>query len=794
MAVLVAAPAAAQVLEAPRSVEREVALDGPRVLHVTDWLMQRPEGQEALAEYRRLKAAGLLPYPAKRTVAVGTDMDFRVFNLKQRRFDTITFRLMAEHERFLIWAEVAELDNGHVTQDIVDTLFVALAERTPPGSFNPAAGIIVNDEVVFGDPPNVDGDGKSDVLLVDVRDDYDPDQGNNNFVAGFVTPNDLAGRGGNDRDVLYLDTNPTLTNPFFGVDFSAQTASHEYQHLIHLTYDTGEESFVNEGLSEWAEVVNGYPGRRIFYLGEPGRYNVPFFRLNDTGPLDDRQRALRFMSYLGDLLGVVETGSITRQPASGANGIDNALTALGAGFGFSEALETFHIANLLNDASLDPRYGFVHAQQRAIKAAPTATFDGRFDPKTPPTTESVQRGGTIYLIWDHVEDLALTLNGGSGSQDLSVTALLFQDGAFEARLLTFGETTFPGVFDRVAVVVAHLDPGASLARFDYAATWNTDQQFELQTIIYDDGTVPIDMNTLEAFRLCSRDQTGRPTGVNCGTSRQANRFVTPANGVLTSVALGPYYDHDFSFPGGIEPVPDDAPRDFRLVLWDDDGDGRPGDELFSLDVTDTRASSGPGGVLNFQTVDLAAFQDELAALPDTFFVGITDTGDDENYLVMGVTEYTGNTTADDNVSFLFLQSFNNGQGFWAMFPELQAGNPPEPVLQNRVLPFRASFLVPVGPTASDEAGELPSRVVLYPSFPNPFNPSTTIGYALPQAAEVRLAVYDVLGRRVALLVDGVQAAGEHRVQVEAAGWTSGLYFYTIEAAGQRRTQRMVLIK
>ncbi len=90
--------------------------------------------------------------------------------------------------------------------------------------------------------------------------------------------------------------------------------------------------------------------------------------------------------------------------------------------------------------------------------------------------------------------------------------------------------------------------------------------------------------------------------------------------------------------------------------------------------------------------------------------------------------------------------------------------------------------------------EVPGEIALYPNFPNPFNPTTTLSYTLPQQAEVRLRVFDVLGRAVAVLVGGVQPPGEHQVRLDARAWASGLYFYTLEADGQRQTRRMLLIK
>jgi hypothetical protein len=80
------------------------------------------------------------------------------------------------------------------------------------------------------------------------------------------------------------------------------------------------------------------------------------------------------------------------------------------------------------------------------------------------------------------------------------------------------------------------------------------------------------------------------------------------------------------------------------------------------------------------------------------------------------------------------------------------------------------------------------------NYPNPFNPVTTICYSLPSPANVRLVVYDVAGREVAILSDGRQPAGEQRVTFDAAGLKSGMYFCRLEADSRILTQKMILLK
>ncbi len=98
------------------------------------------------------------------------------------------------------------------------------------------------------------------------------------------------------------------------------------------------------------------------------------------------------------------------------------------------------------------------------------------------------------------------------------------------------------------------------------------------------------------------------------------------------------------------------------------------------------------------------------------------------------------------------------------------------------------------PTATENREALPSEYVLESNYPNPFNPTTLIRYALPQRAPVRLSVYDVQGRRVAVLVALEQPAGWHEVRFEAGALPSGVYFYRLEAGAFREVRQMLLLR
>ena len=89
---------------------------------------------------------------------------------------------------------------------------------------------------------------------------------------------------------------------------------------------------------------------------------------------------------------------------------------------------------------------------------------------------------------------------------------------------------------------------------------------------------------------------------------------------------------------------------------------------------------------------------------------------------------------------------------------------------------------------------LPARVTLEPNYPNPFNPATTITFGLPSAGSARLTVYDALGRRVAVPVDGLLPAGRHVVTFDAGGLAGGLYLYRLETSTGTLTRTMTLLK
>ncbi|MBK7868046.1 MAG: T9SS type A sorting domain-containing protein [Ignavibacteriales bacterium] len=104
------------------------------------------------------------------------------------------------------------------------------------------------------------------------------------------------------------------------------------------------------------------------------------------------------------------------------------------------------------------------------------------------------------------------------------------------------------------------------------------------------------------------------------------------------------------------------------------------------------------------------------------------------------------------------------------------------------------FSVMDGATDIKDMAIVPAEFGLDQNFPNPFNPSTTIRFALPTDVNVKLDVYNTLGEKIAEIVNGPMSAGSYSFAFDASSLPSGIYFYRIEAGSNVAIRKMILLK
>ena len=230
-------------------------------------------------------------------------------------------------------------------------------------------GIYEIETELFGAPPDIDGDKRIYLLLLDIRDQGRRGSG---FVAGFFSPvNQHRGTlrhpeigipvRSNELDMLYIDTQPQDA----GSQKALGVLAHEFQHLIHWRHDTDEAIWVNEGCAEYAMFICGYQVGDHFSSFQRN----PYISLVDWPEGTHSQLAhygavYLWMLYLHEHYGGSQTiAAIVEDQANGIAGVNSALRSRGVEEAFPVIYADWKIANYLDDNEFaDGQYGYQNEQ------------------------------------------------------------------------------------------------------------------------------------------------------------------------------------------------------------------------------------------------------------------------------------------------------------------------------------------------------------------------------------------------------------------------------------------------
>jgi hypothetical protein len=649
-----------------------------------------------------------------------------------------------------IFVEDSSWIKGRVTQTVVDSVRIYFDSKTPA---DPSKGIYQLDTETFGDPPNVDGDPKIIILLLDIKDGFSVSGG---FVGGyFYSYNELGFSTSNHAEIFFIDTYPLNLTSQSGLRDGISILAHEFQHMIHFNYNyfvnhkTIEDlTFIDEGCSLVAEVNCGFPiYNPMLYANETNHYLLDW-RDDINKVLNDYSRAARFFVYLRDQAGIGVFKKIVASTQIGTARIDDGLSAIGSPLRFNGILQNWFIANILNDRSNDPSYGYIYPN---LPKSAGLTFT---NPNVALTSDSVDRYAVKYLDFKTGSQLHFTFT--SSSSNLIVKAIEIGSSNKQvvdvAKGIEFTEPLFGTTYKEI--YFAFMDTSATAQSiYSYSAS----------------GADGINQTTISYA-----GNQGNYMLLPSANKKLAVRFSPTVSGQLFTASVKLNYGLDAKQGNGKLRV---------SACQNDSGSigGIPGAIIGTyVEVPFSQLNAGSWNDIDMQNANVPI------------------TAGTDFHIVVEVNGISGDTLQillDDGKSQINRSSSyrigNNGLRWYNRADPNYGGGKP---ISYENLFITASIATSTVVTDAAVQIKLPLRYELEQNYPNPFNPSTVIRFQMPSKGFVTLKVYDIIGREVVTLVNGSQEAGTHEVKLNASNLPSGVYFYRIITGAFAETKKLVLIK
>lgn len=599
--------------------QRHVASELPNDAVFTPVARRQPKRQEVLGSRR--------PFYTRR---ISAPTEWR----------TLTATLLAQTPSLNVWiaddarAQLADTDAPETVADSLATLLTShlgpFAGRTGFPDLDDAdlahEGVLDRVTRLFGAPPDVDGSGRVDLLLLDVRDGY---TGSGGYVAGFFDPNDLTdSASSNRRDMLYVDVWPTMVRDgMLRYDEAVATVAHELQHLIHAPHGgvDRELTFVNEGLSEVAEIACGFAPRPAgAYLSDSFR-SLASWTYDDALP--DYARASLFTHYLFETIGTAHVRSLVTSPEIGLAGYDDVLRRAGR----QSVRELFAQWGRDLASPTGPSAGaYRHPARRHVRLRPVSTAH------VLPSALTVELPPLTHAVFDFPLTASLTPSVSSAATvDLDAVVRYPDRPDVHVRPVAPSQTieASEAPHGGISLLVRRLDlqaPDTSRARVSLLFSGRRSGQTRM--LSYDDGQPDPFYGAASYLRIEGPDEA------------IALPFSLDDTAWLHAVSTQVLFDSELSSSS----LPPSADRDFIVEIRRSE-EGRPG----ALMAPPVHAEAGrPFGSLVASSLSLIQHHDALGALSGAFFVVLRNDADDANDLAVAL---------DRNGASAFR---NRGDGRW----------------------------------------------------------------------------------------------------------------------------------
>ncbi|MCE7985887.1 MAG: hypothetical protein DYG89_32315 [Caldilinea sp. CFX5] len=322
---------------------------------------------------------------------VGDEIEFWVHNLDTNRSSPITAQLIYKTKVAYVWVETGQKYDLDAIARSIDRF----SEQSYPAEV-----------AFFGSEwyPGVDNDPRLHIL-------HATNVGSG--VAGYYSSADqysrLANPYSNEKEMFYI--NLTWLNNASDYNYYETVLAHEFQHMIHWANDRNEETWINEGLSEYAQEVAGYGSDTIFansFISQPDT-QLNTWKLNSGSTAEHYGSAYLFINYLTQEFGAPTTKALVAQTPNGIQGVTSALAAQGYDANFNTVFADWVIANYLDEPTAldgDGRYGYENLDLTTPPLVHTFTADA-----TATYEETVNNYATDYIRVEGAGDVTLRFQG-----------------------------------------------------------------------------------------------------------------------------------------------------------------------------------------------------------------------------------------------------------------------------------------------------------------------------------------------------------------------------------------------
>lgn len=672
--------------------------------------------------------------------SVGSTKNWYVEDFTSSQTYSISTTCRAVGVRCYIFVQNSEW-NTRVNQVAVDSIKAAFDSRTPADA---TKGIYQTNTETFGDAPDVDNDGRLIIVLQDIKDGYD---GSGGYIVGYFDPSNEVSN--NKAEMFFIDTNPLDLRTSSGLEGGMSTLAHEFQHMIHWNYHrtSSQMTFINEGCSLVAEVINGYPiYNQDRYINETNHYLFDWRSTLSDDVLKDYSRAARLNVYFLDQFGTGIFKKIVQTQMYGLNAYTDALSKVGSSITFKDLLKNWFIANNLDDKTIDPFWGYTYPDL----SKPTG--NNYWNPNVS-SGSALEPYAAEYLTFRNGSNLKVTFS--SVSSVLSIKAV--EKGTNQKRVVdiplngTFEEPEFGSTYNTVTFIIMNPENSYEQA-YTYKATGNS-------------TSVELKWDETETVGYLKRP----PSDSICVT------FDGVLDGRLDSIRLaarriGTITGAVYNYTGTTKPSPLGAKIS----------------EFFTITSTYAPPVINPNSAYpytipypNWLTVNLSG-QNIKTDNPFAIAFGIPQDTSKYAYIMVTKTPDSGpyhNYTYQSNPS-----SATSSPGWYIITDG--AGS-------IWVYLVRAY----IGFENTTKVVELqPSSFKLEQNYPNPFNPETKIRFRLEKSGFTKLTIYDIMGREIKTLLNDFVTAGQHEVSFKAGDFSSGVYYYKLQSNDAVSMKKMMLMK